>query len=92
MKHLLQRIALIAAIVCLSGAAAFAQQVSGTVKDVSGNPVIGAAVMVDGTSIGTTSDLDGNFTLPSAPPRRGSHRFFHWLCYNAGCPERKGCS
>ena len=68
MKHLLQRIALIAAIVCLSGAAAFAQQVSGTVKDVSGNPVIGAAVMVDGTSIGTTSDLDGNFTLPSAPP------------------------
>lgn len=38
------------------------QQVSGQVVDAIG-PVIGATVMVDGTSDGTQTDLDGNFTL-----------------------------
>ena len=68
MKHLTYRIALIFAIMGLSCANAFAQQVKGTVKDSAGEPVIGAAVMVDGTSIGTTVDLDGNFVLTEAIP------------------------
>ena len=48
--------------------AAIAQnvQVSGTVADESGAPIIGAAVVVDGTSIGTTTGVDGGFKL-SAP-------------------------
>ena len=48
--------------------AAIAQnvQVSGTVADESGAPVIGAAVVVDGTSIGTVTGVDGSFKL-SAP-------------------------
>ena len=38
---------------------AFAQKnVSGTVKDATGEPVIGASVMVKGTSTGTVTDLD----------------------------------
>ena len=40
-------------------------KVSGTVKDAVG-PVMGAAVMVQGTTVGATTDLDGNYTL-SAP-------------------------
>ena len=52
----------------LSCANAFAQQVKGTVKDASGYPVIGAAVIVEGTSIGTTVDLDGAFVLNDAVP------------------------
>ncbi len=68
MKHLTYRIALIFAIMGLSCASAFAQQVKGTVKDASGQPVIGAAVVVDGTSIGTTVDLDGNFAINDAVP------------------------
>ena len=68
MKHLTYRIALIFAIMGLSCANAFAQQVKGTVKDVYGEPVIGAAVMVDGTSIGTTVDLDGSFVFNQAVP------------------------
>lgn len=40
----------------------FAQTVTGTVTDNFG-PVIGAAVMVQGTKIGTTTNMDGNFTL-----------------------------
>lgn len=40
------------------------RSVSGSVKDVGGNPVIGAGVLVKGTDRGTTTDLDGNYTLP----------------------------
>ena len=68
MKHLTHRIALIFAIMGLSCVSAFAQQVKGTVKDAFGEPVIGAAVIVDGTSIGTTVDLDGSFILNQAVP------------------------
>ncbi len=43
---------------------AFAQStIKGHVKDASGEPIIGASVLVDGTTNGTTSDLDGNFVL-----------------------------
>ena len=44
---------------------AFAQQISvkGHVKDVMGEPIIGANVLIKGTSTGTITDLDGNFTL-----------------------------
>ena len=68
MKHLTHRIALIFAIMGLSCATAFAQQVKGTVVDASGQPVIGAAVLVEGTSIGTTVDMDGTFTFSEALP------------------------
>ena len=37
--------------------------VSGRVLDEQGAPVIGAGVMVDGTSTGTATDIDGNYTL-----------------------------
>lgn len=37
--------------------------VKGKVTDNSGEPLIGATVMVKGTSIGTITDLDGQFTL-----------------------------
>ena len=68
MKHLTYRIALIFAIMGLSCASAFAQQVKGTVKDSAGEPVIGAAVVVEGTTTGTTVDLDGNFVFNTAVP------------------------
>ena len=68
MKHLTYRISLIFAIMGLSCANAFAQQVKGTVKDSAGEPVIGAAVIVEGTTLGTTVDLDGNFVFEKALP------------------------
>ena len=68
MKHLTYRIALIFAIMALSCASAFAQQVKGTVKDSAGQPVIGAAVVVEGTTLGVTVDLDGNFVFDKAVP------------------------
>lgn len=36
---------------------------SGVVKDPTGEPVIGANVIVQGTTTGTVTDYDGNFTL-----------------------------
>lgn len=41
--------------------------VGGTVIDVSGEPVIGASVLLVGTANGTITDLDGNFSLNNVP-------------------------
>lgn len=42
-------------------------QVRGTVTDENGEPVIGASVLVKGTTVGTVTDMDGKFTLPEVP-------------------------
>jgi hypothetical protein len=48
----------------LFGVVAFAQQsISGTVTDESGVPLPGATISIKDSSVGTTSDFDGNFTL-----------------------------
>lgn len=41
--------------------------VTGVVKDVNGKPVADASVVVKGTTIGTTTDSKGMFTLTSVP-------------------------
>lgn len=38
-------------------------KVKGHVHDSAGEPIIGASIMIKGTSQGTVTDLDGNFTL-----------------------------
>jgi len=38
---------------------AVAQTISGTIIDENNEPVIGANIIVDGTTIGTTTDIDG---------------------------------
>ena len=58
---------LTSAALLLTGLAASAQTTSGKVIDTNGVPVIGAAVMVPGTTNGVTTDIDGNFTLRVAP-------------------------
>ena len=49
-------------------AGAYAQQISvrGIVKDLMGEPVIGANVLVKGTSNGVITDIDGKFALSAA--------------------------
>ncbi len=57
--------ALLLSVVCFM---AYAQKtVTGTVKDATGEPMIGVSVVVDGTSIGGVTDLDGNFTIQKVP-------------------------
>ena len=43
------------------------QTVSGTIFDASNEPVIGASVLVKGTTNGTITDFDGNFQLTAQP-------------------------
>ena len=52
------------------GTQAHAQSVSGWVVDASGQPVIGATVVVDGTQNGAATGMDGEFTLraPAGSP------------------------
>ena len=56
------------ALMALCTSSAFAQkQVSGTVVDAAGESIIGASVVVKGTSTGTVTDLDGKFVLQNVP-------------------------
>ncbi len=64
----LVRTMMILAVLCV-GLPVFAQNitVNGTVQDASGEPIIGASVLLDGTSKGMATDFDGNFTLANVP-------------------------
>lgn len=58
----------------------FAQNitVTGTVTDANNEPVIGATVRVKGSSSGTVTDLDGNYSISlSTPPPRRYRADFH---------------
>ena len=46
-----------------SGTGGRGRLLSGRVTDTSGEPLIGATVMVSGTSIGTVADIDGRYSL-----------------------------
>mgnify|MGYP000918405162 CR=1 FL=1 len=41
--------------------------ITGRVVDVKGEPIIGATILIKGTSQGTISDKDGNYTLTNVP-------------------------
>ncbi|MDR2497054.1 MAG: TonB-dependent receptor plug domain-containing protein [Tannerellaceae bacterium] len=45
------------------------RRVSGTVTDEAGEPIIGANILVKGTSIGGITDINGNFSLDNLPER-----------------------
>ena len=54
--------------VCTESFAQGAQKhkVTGVVQDASGEPLIGVTVAINGSSTGTVTDIDGNFTVQSA--------------------------
>lgn len=72
MKHSNLKHALMCILVCLTMLLPFGVHAQNTIT-VSGNvigdgePVIGATVLLKGTQTGTTTDLDGNFSLSVAP-------------------------
>ena len=65
----LQRIATVLCGIVLGAAVLSAQNkvVTGTVIDDTDQGVIGAAVMVKGTTNGVATDIDGKFTITCAP-------------------------
>ncbi len=59
------RLCLLVFIFCSVGLSA--QNISGTVKNENGEPLIGAAVLVKGTTIGTLVDINGSFMINNVP-------------------------
>ena len=61
---MLKRLTMLSAGLFLMTGVALAQStVSGTVVDNNGDPVVGAAVRVDGTKTGTVTDVNGHFSI-----------------------------
>ena len=52
-------------------------KITGKVIDENGEPVIGASIVVRGTTVGTVSDIDGNFTLEV--PADGKHLMISYI-------------
>lgn len=58
-----RKAALLVAFLTISAFAFAQQRVTGTVTDANGEPVIGASVIVEGTTTGTTTGVDGQYSL-----------------------------
>ena len=69
---MVKKIVLSIAAVLFACASVFAQnkQITGTVTGPDGTPVVGATVVVEGTSLGTSTDLQGKYVL--AAPTNGT--------------------
>ncbi len=60
----MKKLSLVLTLVCFAFGFAMAQRtVSGTVTDEKGDALIGASILVKGTSNGTVSDVDGKYSL-----------------------------
>ena len=66
MNKRLTRLCFIGALFLCLGAFAQEKTVTGTVIDTNGAPLPGVSIVVQGTSNGTQSDFDGNFTIEVA--------------------------
>lgn len=63
-------LSIIAVLACAAFALAQNQQVSGTVKDSAGNPIVGATVSLENSTVGTTTSTSGEFRI--AAPANGT--------------------
>lgn len=62
--------------------------VSGLLTDADGNPVIGATVVIKGTTNGVTTDIDGRYTLKGV--KNGDIIEYKFIGYNTEEREYKG--
>ena len=58
----------------------YAQQITGSVSDDNGLPLPGASIVIQGTSDGTTTDFDGNFSIESS---QGSSLVISYVGYES---------
>ena len=63
------RICFLTGFLLISGSALAQNRITvkGTVKDTNGEALVGAAVLVDGTTIGVITDIDGNYSISFTP-------------------------
>ena len=65
-------------LVCITGIV-HAQNITGTVKDASGAPILGSTVTIKGTTLGTISDDKGNFSLKVPNGQKADTIVFSYL-------------
>ena len=50
-------------VLCVAGTALAQRTITGTIKDSNDEPLIGASVLVEGTTTGAITDISGNYTI-----------------------------
>ncbi len=101
-KHNMLKLAALACLGCASGIpAAYAEPlpvaapqaetgtVTGSVYDSEGEPLIGATVMVKGTSNGAATDFDGNFSIKGAAGKEITISYVGYQTLTIKVPEGK---
>ena len=66
-------------LLCTIGAMAQKRSITGGIVDATGEPVIGASVVELGTTNGTITDFDGNFSLSVEPDGKIQVTFVGYL-------------
>ncbi|MDX1428979.1 MAG: TonB-dependent receptor, partial [Rhodothermales bacterium] len=63
------------ATICATSAWAQSGKLAGQIVDQSGDPLIGATALIQGTTLGSAADADGRFVILNIPPGTYSVRF-----------------
>ena len=78
----MKKLSLVLVLVLSSLATLVAQRsITGTVTDDQGEALIGATVLVEGTGVGTVTDIDGNYSLQV--PAEGKVLVFSYTGYSS---------
>lgn len=71
LRHCRQKLRTLCTLACLllmvTSLSAQETTVTGTVTDSANEPLIGASVLIQGTSNGTITDIDGKYSIPASP-------------------------
>lgn len=62
-RGMVRKLSLLVCFLCISVFAFAQSKVTGTVTDETGEPVIGASVIIEGTTTGTTTAVDGSYAI-----------------------------
>jgi len=78
MKNLTYKISMLILGLFVTAFAANAQQIKGVVTDASGEPQIGVSVFVEGTTLGVSTGIDGDYTI-NIPDAKGKTLVFSMI-------------
>ena len=78
MKNLTYKISLLILGLFATVMAANAQEINGVVSDVNGEPLIGVSVFVDGTTLGVSTGVDGDYVI-NVPDAKGKTLVFSMI-------------
>ena len=76
----MKKIILSSLLILATSLSVYAQQITGSVSDDNGLPLPGASIVIQGTSEGTTTDFDGNFSIESS---QGSSLVISYVGYES---------